>query len=82
MPTEQMVLTAWPNPIKDSVFGRLRTIRGGGVAGNSLVAGLIVVGGLSCILGPLAVLGFISWKWRNELAQSARTRQLRSTQVR
>ena len=50
--------------------------------GNSLVAGLVVVGGLSCVLGPLAVLGFISWKWRNELAHSARTRQARSTQVR
>jgi hypothetical protein len=52
------------------------------MAGNSLVAGLVVVGGLSCVLGPLAILGFISWKWRNELAESARTRQPRSTQVR
>jgi len=52
------------------------------MAGNLVVAGLVVVGGFSCVLGPLAVLGFISWKWRNELAHSARTRQARSTQVR
>jgi hypothetical protein len=49
---------------------------------NLLAVGFMILAGASCILGPVAILGFISWQWRRELTASARLRQARSTQVR
>lgn len=49
---------------------------------NLIAVGLVVLAGVSCIVGPVAVLGFISWQWHKELAEITRLRQARSTQVR
>jgi hypothetical protein len=35
-----------------------------------------------CVLGPVAVLIVMFWKWQKELAESIRLRQARSTQIR
>jgi hypothetical protein len=53
-----------------------------GTLAELIVVGLLILAGVSCIVGPVAVLGFISWQWRKELVASARLRQARSTQVR
>jgi MFS superfamily sulfate permease-like transporter len=53
-----------------------------GAMANLLLLLLIVLGAAVCIIAPLAVLGVMFWHWRKELAESARLRQARTTQVR
>lgn len=43
---------------------------------------IVILGSVLCVLGPVAVLGVMFWKWHKELAESIRLRQARSTQVR
>jgi len=49
---------------------------------NVLLLLLVVLGTAVCIVAPLAVLGVMFWHWRKELAESARLRQARTTQIR
>ena len=53
-----------------------------GTVVNSFLLGLLIVCAVVGILAPLAVLGVMFWKWQKELAEAARLRQARSTQVR
>jgi len=53
-----------------------------GTVVNSVLLGLLVAGTIAGILAPLVVLGVMFWKWQKELAEAARLRQTRSTQVR
>ncbi|MGA9631700.1 MAG: hypothetical protein WBQ63_09785 [Candidatus Acidiferrales bacterium] len=43
---------------------------------------IVILGSVLCVLGPVAVLGVMFWKWHKELAEGIRLRQARSTQVR
>jgi hypothetical protein len=60
------------------------------LSGNSMMGALlnlfllliVILGSVLCVLGPVAVLGVMFWKWHKELAESIRLRQARSTQVR
>ncbi len=47
-----------------------------------LFLALTVVGLVFLVLGPLTALGVMLWHWKRELNESARLRQVRSTQVR
>jgi len=49
---------------------------------NVIVLLLVVLATAVCIVGPLAILGVVFWHWRKELAESARLRQARTTQIR
>lgn len=42
----------------------------------------VVLASILCVFAPVVVLGVMFWKWHKELAESARLRQARSTQVR
>jgi len=44
--------------------------------------GLTISAVAVCVLGPVAVLGFMLWQWQKELKESIRLRQARSTQFR
>ena len=43
---------------------------------------ILILAGILCVLGPVIVLAVMSWHWRKELAESARLRRGRSTQIR
>jgi uncharacterized membrane protein len=49
---------------------------------NLLLLLFVVLAAGVCIIGPLAVLGVMFWHWRKELAESARLRHARTTQIR
>jgi hypothetical protein len=53
-----------------------------GTVANSVLLGLLILSAIVGILAPLAALGVMFWKWQKELAEAARLRQGRSTQVR
>jgi hypothetical protein len=47
-----------------------------------VLLGLTILAVAACVLGPVAVLGFMLWQWQKELRQSIRLRQARTTQFR
>lgn len=53
-----------------------------GTVTNLLFLLFIIGAAVICVFGPLTALGVMFWHWRKELAESARLRQARSTQIR
>jgi len=53
-----------------------------GTLANLLFLLLLIAAAVLCVFGPLTALGVMFWHWRKELAESARLRQARSTQIR
>jgi len=49
---------------------------------NLLMLVLVTAGAIFLVFGPLTAMGFMLWHWKKELDESARLRQVRSTQVR
>ncbi len=49
---------------------------------SGALLGLIILGGILFLLGPLAALGVMFWQWQKELKKAARLREARTTQFR
>jgi hypothetical protein len=58
-----------------------REVQMAGDVVNVLLLGMLALGSIVCIFGPLAVLSVMFWKWHKELRQTARLRLARTTQT-